>query len=141
MRIPAIAARPWVLVAMARQPVEATLNSRDHATVAPERYEKGSIMDDSDFAMPHGPGGRPAEGDPMWPAAATIEVHAHVAAAAYLMRRAHATELVVITDDASRRPIAVITDTDIVRALADGRDINKTHIDELVADGRLRISA
>jgi hypothetical protein len=141
MRIPAAATRPWMLVAMARRPVEAMLDSRDHDVVAPGRYEKGSVMDDSDFAMPHGPDGRPAGGDPMWPATATIEVHAHVAAAAYLMRRTHATELVVITNDASRRPIAVITGTDIVQAVADGRNIDKTHIDELVADGRLRIRA
>jgi CBS domain-containing protein len=71
-------------------------------------------------------------------AATTVELHAHVAAAAYLMQRTHATALVVITNDASPRPIAIITDTDIAQVVADGRDINQTHIDELVAEGRLR---
>jgi CBS domain-containing protein len=78
--------------------------------------------------------------EPSWLAttATTVELHAHVAAAAYLMHRTHATALVVITSDASRRPIAIITDTDIAQMVADGGDINQTYIDELVAEGRLR---
>jgi acetoin utilization protein AcuB len=68
----------------------------------------------------------------MRPAVTTVELHAHVAAAAYLMRRAHATALVVTTNDANRRPIAIITETDIAQAVADGRDVNETRIDELV---------
>jgi CBS domain-containing protein len=74
----------------------------------------------------------------MRPATTSVELHAHLAAAVYLMRRAHATELVVVTNDASRRPVAIITDTNIARAVADGNDINETCIDDLLADGRLR---
>jgi CBS domain-containing protein len=88
-------------------------------------------MDDTGHAVPR---------EPSWHATATttVELHAHVAAAVYLMQRTHATALVVITNDASRRPIAIITDTDIARVVADGRDINQIHIEELVAEGMLR---
>jgi hypothetical protein len=93
---------------------------------------KGSIMDDSLHAVPREPNRRTAVGDSVRPAAITVEAHAHVAAAAYLMQRAHATELMVITNDANRRHVAVITDADIAQAVADGRDINDLYIDELV---------
>jgi CBS domain-containing protein len=66
------------------------------------------------------------------PAVTTVERHAHLAAAAFLMRRARDTAVVVTSDDESRRPIAVITDTDITQAVADGRDLNEARIDELV---------
>ena len=55
------------------------------------------------------------------------------------MRRAHDTALVVTTDDESRLPIAIITDTDIAQAVADREDVTEAHIDELAgpaADGR-----
>jgi CBS domain-containing protein len=65
-------------------------------------------------------------------AVTTVERHAHLAAAAYLMRRASETAVVVTTDDESRRPIGVITDTDIAQAVADRRDLNEVRIDELV---------
>jgi CBS domain-containing protein len=66
------------------------------------------------------------------PAVITVERHAHLAAAAYLMRQAHDTAVVVTTDDKNRRPIAVITETDITQAVADHRDLNEARIDELV---------
>jgi CBS domain-containing protein len=66
------------------------------------------------------------------PAVTTVERHAHLAAAAYLMRRATETAVVVTTDDESRRPVGVITETDIAQAVADRRDLNEVRIDELV---------
>lgn len=48
------------------------------------------------------------------------------------MRRAHDTALVVATtDDESRLPIAIITDTDIAQAVADREDVTEAHIDKL----------
>jgi hypothetical protein len=88
-------------------------------------------MDDTGHAVSREPSWRAT-------AATTIELHAHLAAAAYLMQRTHTTALVVITNDASRRPIAIVTDIDIAQVVADGGDINQTHIDELMAEGRLR---
>jgi CBS domain-containing protein len=68
----------------------------------------------------------------MRPAVTTVERCAHLAAVAYLMRRSHETALVVIADHASRRPLAIITDTDIAHAVAGGMDINEARIAELV---------
>jgi CBS domain-containing protein len=47
-----------------------------------------------------------------------IEQSAHLAAAAYLMRHAHRPELVVIDDEASRTPVAIISAFDVVRAVS-----------------------
>lgn len=68
----------------------------------------------------------------MRPAVTTVERHAHLAAAAYLMRRAGDTAVVVTTDDENREPLAVITTTDIAQAVADGKDVNDVRIEELV---------
>jgi len=65
----------------------------------------------------------------------TVERHAHLAAAAYLMMRAGETALVVTTDDEAHRPIGIITDTDISIAVARGSDVNEARIDELIGPG------
>jgi CBS domain-containing protein len=99
--------------------------------VAAPPLTKGPTMDDPHDATPCEPNQQPTVRDAMRPAVATVERHAHVAAAAYLMRQAHESALVVTTDGASRRPIAIITDTDLARAVAEGKDVNEAHIDEL----------
>ena len=63
-------------------------------------------------------------------ATTTVEPDAHVASAAYLMKRAHDSVLVVTSDD-GRVPIAVITDADVSQAVADGRNLNDTRINQL----------
>jgi CBS domain-containing protein len=68
----------------------------------------------------------------MRPAVTTIDRHSHLAGAAYLMRHAGDTAIVVTTDDDARRPIAIITEADITDAVADGKDVNEVRIDELV---------
>src|SRR5689334_12437008 len=98
--------------------------------VAAQRFTKGPIMDDPHDATPR-PSQQPTVRDAMRSAVATVERHAHVAAAAYLMWEAQESALVVTTDNASRRPIAIITDTDLARAVAEGRDVNEMRIDEL----------
>jgi CBS domain-containing protein len=70
-------------------------------------------------------------GDVMRPATTTVEYGAHLAGAAYLMKRHHDSALVVTTDDEDRRPIAVLTDGDITMAVADGRDLEETRIHHL----------
>jgi CBS domain-containing protein len=67
----------------------------------------------------------------MRPAVTTVERHAHLAAAAYLMRKAGDTAVVITTDDESARPIGIITETDIAQAVADGKDVNDVRIDQL----------
>ena len=66
----------------------------------------------------------------MRPATTTVEPDAHVASAAWLMKRANDSALVVTSDD-GRVPIAVITDADVSQAVADGRNLNDTRINQL----------
>jgi CBS domain-containing protein len=70
-------------------------------------------------------------GEVMRPPVTTVERSAHVAAVAYLMKRSHDNALVVISDDVERRPIAVICDSDVTQAVADGRDLEQTRITDL----------
>jgi len=67
-------------------------------------------------------------GDVMRPAHTAVEPNDHLAAAAYLMRRKGATALVVVDGEEVWRPVGVITEADIVRALADGANLNDVRI-------------
>jgi CBS domain-containing protein len=49
------------------------------------------------------------------------------------MKKAGDTALVVVEDEADMRPVAVITDTDISAAVADGKDPNDVRISDLPA--------
>ena len=66
---------------------------------------------------PHAPA---TAADVMRPAPATIGPRDHVAAAAYLMKHAGVTALVVVDDDQARQPVGIITEADIAQAVADG---------------------
>ncbi len=70
--------------------------------------------------------------DIMRPAVTTVERNDHVAAAAYLMRRAGVTALVLV-DAQANRPIGLITEADLVQLMADGRDPDAARIYELMA--------
>jgi CBS domain-containing protein len=70
--------------------------------------------------------------DVMQPAVTTVEADAHLAAAAYLMKHAGATALVVVDDEQARRPLGLITDADIAEAVADGKDVNQVRIHDLM---------
>jgi CBS domain-containing protein len=56
----------------------------------------------------------------------------HIAAAAYLMKHARSAALAVLGAQHGNRPIGVITEADIARAVADGMDVNKTRIHDLL---------
>jgi CBS domain-containing protein len=93
----------------------------------------------------------------MEPALTTARVTDHIAAAAYLMKHAGATALVVL-DAGTDQPIGILTDTDVAHVVADGKDVNNARISdvmtpdptvvgtatslrdaaELMADGRFR---
>jgi CBS domain-containing protein len=66
-------------------------------------------------------------------ATTTVEPDAHVASAAWLMKRANDSALVVTSDD-GRVPIAVITDADVSQAVAECRDHNDIRINQLHLD-------
>src|SRR3954451_802147 len=73
----------------------------------------------------------PTVGEVMRPPATTVETQAHLAAAAYLMKRSHDNALVVVSDDDTRRPLGIITDADVSQAVADGRNPEQVRISEL----------
>jgi CBS domain-containing protein len=70
----------------------------------------------------------------------TVDVNDHVAAAAYLMRHAGATALVVLDGETSR-PIGIITEADIVHTVADGKDVNEVRIHDLMTTSPTVIKA
>ena len=76
---------------------------------------------------PHAPA---SAADVMRPALTTVEVNDHVAAAAYLMKHAGASALVVVDD--AQQPVGMITDADIAEAVADGLDVNQVRIHTLM---------
>jgi CBS domain-containing protein len=63
----------------------------------------------------------------------TVELNDHLAAAAYLMRHNRATALLVL-DAQTDQPIGIITEADITRAVADGKDVNEVRIHELMSE-------
>lgn len=73
---------------------------------------------------------QPTIGNLMRKATTTVEPDSHIASAAWLMKRANDSALVVTGDDGGL-PIAVITDADVSQAVADGRDLNDTRINQL----------
>ena len=70
--------------------------------------------------------------DVMEPALSTVEPEDHAAAAAYLMRHAGATALVVVDNEESRRPLGLVTEADIVRAVADKKNLEQVRIRDLM---------
>ena len=71
--------------------------------------------------------------DVMRPALMTVEQEAHLAAAAYLMHRDERSVLVVVSDEAERRPIGIVTDSDIAAAVAAGLNLDEARIKDLPA--------
>ena len=67
----------------------------------------------------------------MHPPVTTVAQNDHVAAAAYLMKRADATALIV-TQAQTGEPIGIITEADISHAVADGKDPNDVRIYQLM---------
>ncbi|TQM36933.1 CBS domain protein [Pseudonocardia cypriaca] len=62
---------------------------------------------------------------------ATIEPEAHLAAAAYMIEHLHDPALVVVDDD-TREPVAMITAAEITRAVAHGRSPEDTRVSQVV---------
>ncbi len=58
---------------------------------------------------------------------ATVSRYDHAAAAAYLMKHAGATALMV-TDARTSQPAGIITEADIARAIAAGKDVNDVRV-------------
>jgi CBS domain-containing protein len=66
--------------------------------------------------------------DVMRPPLTTVSQHDHVAAAAYLMKHAGTTALMVV-DARAGQLAGIITEADIAHAIADGKDVNDVWVD------------
>jgi len=62
----------------------------------------------------------------------TVGEYDHVAAAAYLMKHARSAAVVVLGAEHGNRPVGVLTEADIARAVGDGMDVNETRIHDLL---------
>ncbi len=80
-------------------------------------------------------------GDVMRPPLTTVDQNDHVAAAAYLMRHAGATALVVLDGQENNRPLGIITEADIVHTVADGKDVNEVRIRDVMTTGPTVVTA
>ena len=78
-----------------------------------------------DMPPPHAP---VTVADVMRPSATTVADTDHVAAAAYLMKHAHTAALLVLDTQHGGRAVGIITEADIVRAIADGKDVNDVRV-------------
>ncbi len=65
--------------------------------------------------------------DVMRPRPRTVSQYDHVAAAAYLMKHAGTTALIVV-DAQTGQPAGIITQADIARAITDGKDVNDIRV-------------
>jgi CBS domain-containing protein len=73
--------------------------------------------------------------------AATVWEYDHVAAAAYLMKHAGSAALMVLGAQDAGRPVGIITETDIARAVGDGVDVNQTRVHDLMTGSPAAIPA
>ena len=67
----------------------------------------------------------------MGPALTTAQPADHIAAAAYLMKHAGTTALIV-TGAQTGRPAGIITEADVTRAIADGNDVNDVRVEAVM---------
>ncbi len=82
----------------------------------------------------------PTVGGVMRPPVTTVEVQAHLAAAAYLMKRSGDTALVVTRSDDTGIPIGIVTDADVSQAVADGRDLEQVRVGDLLSGAPVSVA-
>jgi CBS domain-containing protein len=91
------------------------------------------IMTEAAAPQPSEPPAPATVADVMHPPVTTVEQGDHVAAAAYLMKHAGATALMVV-DPKSSQPRGIITEADIARVVADGKNVNDVRIHDLMTE-------
>jgi CBS domain-containing protein len=69
--------------------------------------------------------------DIMQPPVTTVHQNDHVAAAAFLMKRASVTAVVVL-DARGEKPVGILTEADIARVVADGKNPDNVRLYELM---------
>ncbi len=85
------------------------------------------------------PPGQATIADLMQPPLTTVEQSDHAAAAAYLMKHAGRTALVVLNPQTGQ-PAGIITEADIAHAVADRKDLDNLRIQELMTADPTTIS-
>jgi len=96
-------------------------------------YLKEQVMADAPGQQPSSqpPPGSATVAEVMQPPLTTVKQDDHVAAAAYVMKHAGATALVVV-DEWTDQPLGIITEADIAHAVADGKDLSSVRIHDLM---------
>jgi CBS domain-containing protein len=99
-------------------------------------------MTDGSAVEPAGqsPPGAATVADVMRPPLTTAELDDHVAAAAYLMKHARTTALMVM-DPHTEQPIGIITEADVAHVVADGKDVNNVRLRDVMTPGPTVITA
>ena len=69
--------------------------------------------------------------DLMRPLLTTVGQHDHAAAAAYLMKHAGTTALMVV-NPRTGQPVGIVTEADVARAIAAGTDLNEAWVDAVM---------
>jgi CBS domain-containing protein len=82
---------------------------------------------------PHSRAAAATVADVMRPPLTTVGQHDHLAAAAYLMKHA-ATTALIVTDAQTGQPAGIITETDVAHAVADGKDVNNVWVDAVMTN-------
>jgi CBS domain-containing protein len=104
-------------------------------TVIPtdQETEMGQVTTGASAQKPslRSPAAAPTIADIMQPALTTISQHDHVAAAAYLMKHAGTTALMVV-DAQTGQPAGIITQADVAHAIADGKDVNDVWVEAVM---------
>jgi CBS domain-containing protein len=83
--------------------------------------------------FPQSPPALTAVADIMQLPLTTVERYDHVAAAAYLMKHAGTTALMVL-DAPTDQLIGIITEADVAHAVADGKDVNEVRIHNVMTN-------
>src|SRR5918997_6599471 len=82
----------------------------------------------------------PTVGGVMRPPVTMVELRAHLAAAAYLMKRSGDTALVVTEPDDTGVPIGIVTDADVTQAVADGRDLERLRVSDVLSGSPVTVA-
>src|SRR6202035_2062281 len=96
-----------------------------HSTGSQRRAEVEQMPKQTNVAAPA------TAADLMRPPLTTVEQQAHVAAAAYLMKHAGTTALIVM-DPQTGQPVGILTEADVAHAVGDGKDVNSPRIYEVM---------
>jgi CBS domain-containing protein len=86
------------------------------------------------------PAAGPFVSDVMRPPLSVVGRNDHLAAAAYLMKHA-GTDALVVLNDTTNEPIGLVTDADVVQAVADGKNVNEIRVHDVMTNRPVLVTA